>query len=315
MLKSSSQEIERAAGRSGGFGRELKVIVSKILQNTLKLSARIELNDKSQPSEVVCTFAQNDHHINLDASVTERTDNSSGKIVTYTLAVHTDRPGGSLMFLSNVAGVGEYRFSCPSKFGKVYVHAISNLVGLDQNLALGGTDEVVISNFTKDPKRKTAPAAFQDSVKGVSDLRIKRSSSKKKSGAKNKGSEKRPNASSGASHKRSSAVTPSPKPQLATNTSGDITATDPIGEQSTSFNPYSGSGSDNMTQGSVNPRRQNSASFNPSRGGTALTSQSKRILKKAPKAWMKAKTEQRKFQQGAFHESSENPFSLFKYDP
>ena len=136
------------------------------------------------------------------------------------------------MFLSNIAGVGECRFSCPPKFGKTHVHVISNLVGLDDHLVLDGNDQVIPSNFTKSPKRKTAPTVFQNSVKGVSDLRINRSSSKKKERAKDNGSKKPPTASSSAYRICSSAVTPSPTPHSIVNTTGGIAATKPIGERS-----------------------------------------------------------------------------------
>jgi ATP-dependent DNA helicase HFM1/MER3 len=126
VLSSSSEAIEHAAGRGPPFGRELRTAVSKILQSTLQLSAYVESSDNI-PKYVVCSLARRKPMPGVER--VERDESSS--IVKYTLAVYTDRPGSCLFFRSNVTLVGEYRMRLPSSCGKVFVHLVASMVGLD----------------------------------------------------------------------------------------------------------------------------------------------------------------------------------------
>jgi len=125
VLSASSEEIERAAGREPPFGKELRTAVSKILKNTLQLSACVE-SEGGVPKFVVCSLARRG---TLPGTEHVENDESAG-IVKYTLVVFTDRPGGSLVFQPNITSVGEYRLQCPQA-GKIFVHLIASMVGLD----------------------------------------------------------------------------------------------------------------------------------------------------------------------------------------
>ena len=125
VLASSSDEIERAAGREAPFGKELRIAVSKILKNTLQLSACVESEGNNQ--FVVCSLGRRRA---LPGIENVESDESAG-IVNYTLVVFTDRPGGSLVFQPNISTVGDYRLPCPPKCGKIFVHLVASMVGLD----------------------------------------------------------------------------------------------------------------------------------------------------------------------------------------
>jgi hypothetical protein len=126
VLSSSSEDIERAAGREPPFGKELRTAVSKILKNTLQLSACVE-SEGGVPKYVVCSLARR----GAIAGIEHVESDESAGIVKYTLVVCTDRPGGCLMFQPNITGTGEYRLPCPRKCGKIFVHLIASMVGLD----------------------------------------------------------------------------------------------------------------------------------------------------------------------------------------
>ena len=127
VLSSSSEAIERAAGRGKPFGTELRTAVSKILQSTLHLSAYIEKSSANNPEYVVCSLARREPIAGMEKVEKDET----ASFVKYTLAVYTDRPGSCLFFQSNIAGVGEYRIPVPLKYGKVFVHLVASMVGLD----------------------------------------------------------------------------------------------------------------------------------------------------------------------------------------
>jgi ATP-dependent DNA helicase HFM1/MER3 len=126
VLSSSSEEIERAAGREAPFGKELRIAVSKILKNTLQLSACVE-SEEDDLKFVICSLGRRRA---LPGIENVECDESAG-IVNYTLVVFTDRPGGSLVFQPNISTVGEYRLPCPPKCGKIFVHLVASMVGLD----------------------------------------------------------------------------------------------------------------------------------------------------------------------------------------
>ena len=56
---------------------------------------------------------------------------------SYTLLVHTDRPGGLLMNRKRICEAGEHRITCPDRFGRIE----ASLVGLDSRLELDGNDD------------------------------------------------------------------------------------------------------------------------------------------------------------------------------
>jgi hypothetical protein len=126
VLSKSSEEIERAAGREPPFGKELRIGVSKILMNTLQLSAYID-SEGDIPRYIVCNLARREalpgiEHVESD---------ELARIVKYTLLVYTDRPGGIILSQQNIFSVGEYRLPYPEACGKIFVHLIASMVGLD----------------------------------------------------------------------------------------------------------------------------------------------------------------------------------------
>jgi hypothetical protein len=60
----------------------------------------------------------------------DRTRNEA--IVKYTLACYTDRPGNCLVYQPNISKSGEYVLACPPTFGRVWIHIVANMVGLDR---------------------------------------------------------------------------------------------------------------------------------------------------------------------------------------
>jgi ATP-dependent DNA helicase HFM1/MER3 len=126
VLSATSEAIERAAGRAPPFGKELRTAVSKILAGTLQLSSCLEY-EGNVPKYVVCSLARRG---TMSGAELVDSDESAG-IVKYTLVVYTDRPGGSLVVQPNITSIGEYRLPCPPTFGKVFVHLIASMVGLD----------------------------------------------------------------------------------------------------------------------------------------------------------------------------------------
>lgn len=126
VLSATSEAIERAAGRAPPFGKELRTAVSKILAGTLQLSACLEY-EGSVSKYVVCSLAR---RATMPGAELVDSDESAG-IIKYTLVVYTDRPGGSLVVQPNITSIGEYRFPCPQTFGKIFVHLVASMVGLD----------------------------------------------------------------------------------------------------------------------------------------------------------------------------------------
>jgi replicative superfamily II helicase len=141
IMSSSSNQIEQACGQRSPFGQELRMAAKRIIDSTLSLSISIDgLDDDGKPTVLSCRLEeQPDRH------------SQSQSVVSYTLAVHTDRPGGLLMNRS-IDQAGEHCISCPDKWGRLYVRIVGNLVGLDQQLSVDGNDAIQASSFTLSPK-------------------------------------------------------------------------------------------------------------------------------------------------------------------
>uniref|UniRef100_A0A6U6FWX7 SEC63 domain-containing protein n=2 Tax=Odontella aurita TaxID=265563 RepID=A0A6U6FWX7_9STRA len=310
VLSQPSHTIEQACCRSQPFGQELKAVVKKILQNTLSLSAHIEnMDDDGKPNEVVCKL--DERCLSSDVPLPEH-ERSAG-IVSYTLCVHTDRPGGSLMFRRNVSTPGEHRIPCPSKLGRLYIRLVSNLIGLDEQLQLEGNDVVTKSSFDLSPvraksakeggkrkadKSKERTAAQPQShkklnnmVEGVADFRlrkktgssesngecIKRFTSTPRFSAQSK--RHRSGQKGNATGKSHSAVTPSPPPNSA--------------YKSTSSAPNT---SQNMPS-HVSPYRERNSN----------QARRRKEFGKLQPSWKLEQREQKNMQQRAFTSPKENP--------
>ena len=127
VLGSSNEKIEQAAKRLSPFGSTLKKAVSKILKDTLKMSARIEYAEgTSTPSHLLCKLERRTPIDSLGAA-----SSSTGPEVSYTLVAYTDRPGGCLIYRRNVSEPGCYSVQVPPVFSKVTLCLVASLFGLD----------------------------------------------------------------------------------------------------------------------------------------------------------------------------------------
>jgi hypothetical protein len=129
VLEASSEQIERAAGRTPPFGNQLRVAVHKIVRNTLQLSAKVDY-DGECPTNIICTLTRPQNVPPVEGAESDSKSNEA--LVKYTLACYTDRPGNSLFYQPNISKSGEHVFPCPPSFGKVWIHIVANMVGLDR---------------------------------------------------------------------------------------------------------------------------------------------------------------------------------------
>ena len=235
VLNAKEEAIEKAAGRSAPFGSELRKAVYAILRNSLKMSAYIpESLFPENGRWVTCQLFRNDKIPN------DAFSDSTNQSVTvkYTLIAFTDRPNGCLFFQSNVEDPGEFRFRCPDKFGKIWVHLVSSLVGLDESVVIEGNDEVFASALSTTAQSKGKRNENSSSPK-TSAKDAKESNTSAKVRRKNKTRIRDPNNSLQDGFKRqaaqrkstpkrslSTAVTPSPAPpQMARRLSPAPSAT------------------------------------------------------------------------------------------
>ena len=315
LLSKSSNEIEQACGRVSPFGQQLKAAASKILSRRLSVSAHIEgIDTECEDNFLICKLS-------LDEKFGEP-ENPKDNTVKYTLAAHTDRPGGGLIFRSGIIEPGGHRIACPKKFGRIYIRLVSNLVGLDSSLTLEGNDNVEISSFIltpvkgKESKKKSkkkmkmavtstskAPSIMRHMVTGVEDLRIPK---RKKSLANTpKYAVSTPSTSSISKHSAEKMtcskldndriVTPSPS---TIDTSGRTA-------QSAYAKPRSRHWSE---QKRTDPT-------NHTFGNDSVISRGPKRMRTKKGTWQRQKKEQKAFQQRAFGSPKENPFSAFKFDP
>ncbi len=317
ILTKSSNDIEQACGRKSPFGQELKRVVSKIMSKSLKLSAYVEgLESDSKPNELICTLSPRE---DISVEGTETTPEES-RIVTYTLAVHTDRPGGSLMFRTEVNGPGKHQICCPNKFGRIYIRLVSNLVGLDEQLIIEGNDIVEKSSFTLSPqnakkKTKVTPSknqkethlsqSLQTMVSGVKDFRMSKQVSNKTKQAN--------------SSRTISTPAPSERNSPMPLATGQVS---PMADRAQSLVTPSPSFINRSRIGTISPKvpPKRRLSSTESNGNDQMRRE--RTIIRDPKrcrthnsSWQKQKKKQHQFQQRAFGSPKENPFSKFKFDP
>ena len=127
VLNSTEEFLEKAADRMQPFGLNLKDAVRRVLSSSLKIEAEIQYADGVRiPRSVQCTF-QSDRSVELGcASVCNETPD-----VTYTVIAYTDRPNGCLLYRRCISKADTITFACPPKFGKITIHLIASMVGLD----------------------------------------------------------------------------------------------------------------------------------------------------------------------------------------
>jgi hypothetical protein len=130
VIKASDETIEKAAQRTPPFGSNLRRSVTKILQSTLRVRAELEYAaDSKTPSAVVCHLDRRDNVPRIDQTMSG--SNNSSPLVSYTLLVYTDQPGGCLVYRRNISSTFSFKVDTPPKFGRLYVQLIASLVGLD----------------------------------------------------------------------------------------------------------------------------------------------------------------------------------------
>lgn len=315
ILSKSSNEIEQACGRQSPFGQQLKNIVSKIKAKSLKLTAYMEgLESDSKSNELICILSSPSPDFDADTDKIENTGDS--RIVTYTLSVHTDRPGGSLMFRTELSGPGTHKIKCPDKFGRIYIRLVSNLVGLDEQLNIEGNDIIEKPAFALSPKPKATKTNYHTSIKvtksstnnikalekmvdGIDDFRMMQhdSSSKTKSRKISTPASNTSHLSSKNTEKvKSPSIDPSqrfvtPSPNISNRTS------------------FVAPESNNLKSPPIMSKRNHNF-------------QHERTIIRDPKrcriqhsSWQLQKKKQQKFQKRAFGSPKENPFSKFRFDP
>eukprot|EP00554_Chaetoceros_debilis_P010508 CAMPEP_0194110528 /NCGR_PEP_ID=MMETSP0150-20130528/9767_1 /TAXON_ID=122233 /ORGANISM="Chaetoceros debilis, Strain MM31A-1" /LENGTH=1867 /DNA_ID=CAMNT_0038799741 /DNA_START=175 /DNA_END=5775 /DNA_ORIENTATION=- len=304
IISKSSNEIEQACGRKSPFGQELKKAAKKIAQRSLRLSAYIEGMESEENSNVlVCEVSHNSVGENGESN-----ESASG-ILTYTLVVHTDRPGGLLMFRSGIMGPSCHRIESPEKFGRIYIRLVSNLVGMDESLTLDGNDTIQKSSFYLTPVKSSQSSAkkksgskkkiddtpsilkYSANFSGIDDLRI---------GKKRKGKSQNTKSISNIEKRNKKSrlfVTPSPHPK--TNNSPPSRST------STSALTHGGIQKLHYPKKAIDRLSTIASKEQTSMHGRSTNRNS----------WRKQKKEQKQFQQRAFSSSKENPFVAFKFDP
>mmetsp|Transcript_28106 Transcript_28106/g.68441 ORF Transcript_28106/g.68441 Transcript_28106/m.68441 type:complete len:505 (+) Transcript_28106:3054-4568(+) len=70
-----------------------------------------------------------------------------------------------LFFQDGITGPGSYRFSCPTNFGKIFLHLFSSVVGLDASYVLDGTQEAQPSTFVPSSKKVPLKSAKKSGQK------------------------------------------------------------------------------------------------------------------------------------------------------
>jgi hypothetical protein len=139
VINTKEEAIEKAAGRAAPFGSELRKAVYAIVRNSLKISAQIlESSVPDKCGWVACQVCR-DETIPYDACCHIAHQSVT---IKYTLIAFTDRPNGCLFYQANVEEPAEFRFRCPDTFGKITVHLVSSLVGLDEVVTIAGNDKI-----------------------------------------------------------------------------------------------------------------------------------------------------------------------------
>jgi len=316
VLSNSSQFIEETSGRSQPFGQELRSAVTRILQNSVTLSAYVESSESSNASaNIVCKLERN-ANVKGVVGVAGSEQKSDESIVKYTLFVYTDRPGGILLFKKDVAGSSEHRLACPAKYGRLYIRLVASLIGLDEKVEICGNDKMMDPTVSRSPfnikdlkaspnngqskSQQTLHSSFKKMVEGNRDVRLKknfssRGMSPKKGVASGISNITGQQATTPASIEQSNYVkiTPSPK-VLVPPVKSRLSA----GE-------------------STNYSSESPENFRPDPRASTENSRDKKRAKsdRGVATWQHQNREQRVLQQGAFHSPKQNPFSSFQFDP
>jgi ATP-dependent DNA helicase HFM1/MER3 len=130
VLGASESALEKAAKRMAPFGASLRDAVGKVIAGKLKVEAKVINQTGTRiPLAVECHLQPWQPSPDMGpAAVGPSTDSSQ---VIYTMVAYTDRPNGCLVYKRNVTKPESVKFACPPKFGRITIHLIASMVGLD----------------------------------------------------------------------------------------------------------------------------------------------------------------------------------------
>ena len=157
VLDASEEKIEKAAGRSFPFGRDLKQTVQGIMRDNLKLSAKIEYTrDSNMPAGLVLALKD---PADARAAMMPREKDSS---ISFTLIASVDNPHGSIIMVKeNVMAPSSFRVSLPPGVKKVAVTKLASMVGFDETVNLGTETDAAAEEeeimARKAPNRRSFP--------------------------------------------------------------------------------------------------------------------------------------------------------------
>ena len=245
---------------------------------------------------------------------------NSDNIVSYTLIVYHDRPGGLLMFRKFINSESSHRIPCPGSFNNLCVKLVANLVGLDSECVINGDSprnyEMSLSSTTPKLTKKVKQRSYKlqnennqegeqisiDNMRGVI--------------SKCKVSTRRttPLPSIAQSFKQSSSVTPSPKPFTSSATIND----------NLSLKTKTSNKAEAISEGMTDTIKL-FENFPPPKTSTDETENQKhKVVKSIPTpsypscfktSWQQQKKTSKSIQQNAYSSPKSNPFASFKFDP
>ena len=312
-LAATEEEIERASGKPPPFGKGLRGAVTKIMRNTLQLSAHVNTTER----RLMCKLSR---RTIPGVPLLRGVEASEGDIVKYSLIAYSDRPGGSMQYLSRVYPDREYQCALPEIYGKVFISLVANLVGLDEKVVLEGNTDVMPSRFTSlpvldAPKSESTTRAsvvkqkqqtLHDAMVGTNDVRMRRrpmNLARCGSGTRDyprcDNLPQHPLPSTASTERSYSRIQ---RPPLATTTNKQPAVTP---------SPQSAS---EVNAGQKKRFEPDPIEYQQS-GVIPINTDAKRVKTPNLSAWNKEKREQRNLQQRAFIAERENPFSRFKFDP
>mmetsp|Transcript_6237 Transcript_6237/g.11780 ORF Transcript_6237/g.11780 Transcript_6237/m.11780 type:complete len:1084 (-) Transcript_6237:17-3268(-) len=278
VISKGGSEIEEACGREPPFGQELRVAVSKLYAARLQVKADLKEYDKNI-SVLTCDLSFYD-----DSLIS---DTASENIVKYSLIVYTDRPGGLISFESDIVRPGVCTINCPSDMCRLHVRLISNVVGLDSFIDIGGEDLDECSRVSLTPvKRRNRKLEANASSKNLIDFFPSTSEGSDLA----VGNTIQPNSSSDFQDK---------KEEKKAKSHGNIVTPSPCLTRSSHV---TNKGLDTFV-------KKNSILRGNQWGKTTCTRHEMKNV------WQRQRKELQKSQQRAFSSQKENPFSSFQYDP
>jgi len=336
VRNSTEEEIQVAAKCPAPFGSDLKVAVSRLMNDTLRLRARI-----CEGSHVVCEVVRSEDF------TTPASQQTPG--VTYTLVGYIDKPGGCIFYQRNVTQPATYKAKLPESFGKISVHLVASLVGLDgtkhntrkhpshffsEKIELAGNESVLLTRKNVSSTKTTGQHARIRNAGNRTKIRV--TPSPKLSDTREEAPQFFPPRQQERPAPLSSIV---PETQVQQRSARQSNKTSPFMRAVASRRPElqrdivretdQWTGDEPVASERRVPQqftqqraRQHQAPFSPhqsgaSRGDSSYYTRPSLDLNgdQTSSKWRKNKFIQQKSQQRAFVSKKDNPFSAFKHDP